>query len=214
MRIIFVRHGQDDETRRGGWSRYGLQPEGHAQARCTAEYLRQRTDLHIAAIYASDLVRTMETAAYFADALQLPIQPDAALREVNNGVLAGMPLEQAQAQYPGLYFRKLEMDEPFPCGESPRAFFQRIKAWFSQFLAENRDFPGDILIVTHGGVIKALYALVKNQRWSNQNSTVAADKCSIHILDVDTMTMEVENQTVWHPAESNDTQEEFDHVCR
>ncbi len=197
MRILFIRHGQDDDTRRGGWSQYGLLEEGHAQAKQVADYLRSQTAYQIGGIYASDLKRTLETAAYFSDALKLPVQKDPDLREMNNGDLAGMPNEEALVKYPGLFFSSLDMDEAFPNGESPREFYHRIQSWFTRFLAENQSRKQDCLVVTHGGVIKIIYHLVKKMAWTNQCDMVSTGKCSIHVLDVDMMTFEVENQIVW-----------------
>ena len=197
MRIIFVRHGQDDETRRGGWSQYGLLEAGHTQAKKVADYFRNETSYDIGALYASDLPRTMETAAYFSEALDLPIRQDPGLREINNGDLAGMPNEEALRKYPGLFFSTLEMEEPFPNGESPAEFHRRVQAWFARFLEANRDSQRDILVVTHGGVIKVIYHLVKKMAWSNKRNSVPTEKCSIHVLNTDTMVWEVENQVVW-----------------
>ncbi len=197
MKIIFLRHGQDDDTRRGGWSSYGLLEEGHLQAKQVAEYLRSQTDYAIGSVYASDLKRTMETAGHLAEALQLPVQPDRDLREINNGDLAGMPNEEALVRYPGLFFSTLGMDEPYPNGESPREFYDRIKAWFRTFLEKNCETKKDILVVTHGGVIKILSHIAKGMDWTNQSNTVPTGKCSIHVLNVDTMEFEVENKIVW-----------------
>ena len=197
MRIIFVRHGQDDETRRGGWSQYGLLEAGHTQAKKVADYFRNETSYDIGALYASDLPRTMETAAHFSEALDLPIRQDPGLRETNNGDLAGMPNEEALRKYPGLFFSTLEMEEPFPNGESPAEFHRRVQAWFARFLEANRGSGRDILVVTHGGVIKVIYHLVKKMAWSNKRNSVPTEKCSIHVLNTDTMVWEVENQVVW-----------------
>ena len=197
MRIIFVRHGQDDETRRGGWSQYGLLEAGHTQAKKVADYFRNKTSYDIGALYASDLPRTMETAAYFSEALDLPFRQDPGLGEINNGDLAGMPNEEALRKYPGLFFSTLEMEEPFPNGESPAEFHRRVQAWFARFLEANRDSQRDILEVTHGGVIKVIYHLVKKMAWSNKRNSVPTEKCSIHVLNTDTMVWEVENQVVW-----------------
>ncbi len=197
MKLIFIRHGQDDDSRRGGWSSFGLLEEGHAQAQKVAQYLRENESYRIDTIWASDLVRTMETAGYIGAALNLTIQKDTRLREINNGSLAGMPNEEALVNYPGLFFSSLEMDECYPGGESPREFYERIKSWLTAFLEETRNHSGDIAVVTHGGVIKILSHIVKGMQWSNKANTVPTDKCSIHVLNVDTMEWETENLVVW-----------------
>ena len=134
MKIIFIRHGKDDDQYRGGWSSHDLLPEGVQQAKLLAQHLKtHQSDYQIAEIISSDLKRTMTTAKYIADALALSIQKEPMLRETNNGVLAGMLNTDASAQYPGLFFSTLKMDERYPGGESPNEFYQRIKLWFSDF---------------------------------------------------------------------------------
>ncbi len=197
MRIIFVRHGQDDDTRRGGWSSFGLLREGHAQAKQVAEYLFDQKDYSIRAVYSSDLKRTLETAGYISESLGLPVLEDARLREINNGDLAGMPNEEALVQYPGLFFSTLGMDEKYPGGESPSDFYSRIQIWFQDFLANDQEAGKDVVVVTHGGVIKIIYHLVRGLEWTNKSNTVPTGKCSIHVLNTDTMRFEVENQIVW-----------------
>ncbi len=196
MKLIFLRHGQDDDTRRGGWSQFGLLEEGHVQAQKTAAYLRSAA-YQIGAVYASDLPRAMETAQYCCAALELPMKLEPAVREMNNGDLAGMPNEEALVKYPGLFFSSLGMEEAYPGGESPREFFDRIRGWFWEFLYKNRNDQEDILVVTHGGVIKIIYHLVEQMAWTNRSDLVSAGKCSIHVLDVDTMTFEVNDLIVW-----------------
>ena len=40
-------------------------------------------------------------------------------REVNNGDLKNLTIEEFKSNYPGLYFSSLKMDEKYPNGESP-----------------------------------------------------------------------------------------------
>ena len=54
MRIIFARHGKDDERYRGGWSDLELLPSGVLQAQKMAEKLKS---CDITEIIASDLPR-------------------------------------------------------------------------------------------------------------------------------------------------------------
>lgn len=194
MKLIFVRHGRDDDRYRGGWSGLDLLPEGRKQAEQLGKHIKQNQPYYeIAHIVSSDLPRTMTTADYIAAELGLPIQKDDRLREINNGDLSGMLNETALTKYPGLFFTALEMDEHYPNGESPQDFYRRIKLWFSEFIdncpAEN------VLVVTHGGVINVIYHLVKGIAWNNKNRPFPAGNCGIHVLNLETMEFEIQNKT-------------------
>ena len=191
MKAIFVRHGKDDERFRGGWSRLDLTAEGREQAKALAKYLGEhREELAIGQILASDLPRTVTTAQILAEELKLPVQAEPRLREINNGVLAGMLNETALERYPGLFFSSLGMDEAYPQGESPRAFYGRIRGWFEDFCREHRDSGENVLIVTHQGVINIVYHLVRGIPWTNRSKGFPCQACSMHVLDLDTMRME------------------------
>ena len=125
----------------------------------------------------------------------MPIQKDLQIRETNNGDLAGILNDTALNQYPGLFFSSLEMDEAYPNGESPNDFYLRIKKWFSDLTSNYRDVKGNILVVTHGGVINVVYHLVKDIEWNNKGRVFKAGNCSIHVLNMDTMEFEIENKT-------------------
>lgn len=188
MKLFFVRHGKDDETYRGGWSSLGLVPEGVEQAKRLGLHLKEmKEEYGIKKIVSSDLVRAKETAEILAGALELPVITDEKLREADNGVLAGMPNEEALKKYPGLFWNTLESDECYPGGESPKQFYTRIKEWFETFLAECKEFEGNVLVLTHGGVINVVYHLVRNLEWSNKKKPVPVANCSVHVLDTERM---------------------------
>lgn len=195
MKAIFVRHGKEDERYRGGWSDLDLIPEGVEQAKKLAKHLKaENREYNITQILSSDLPRAMTTADLLAAELGLPVQKEARLREVNNGVLAGMPDDTARERYPGLFFSSLQMDEAYPNGESPRDFYKRVKMWFEEFAAEYRGTDGSVLAVTHGGVINILYHLVNRMEWDNRGGVFRAANCSLHILNMETMEFEVKNR--------------------
>ena len=195
MKIIFVRHGKDDDNYRGGWSKMDLIPEGIEQAKQLAKHIKENNrEYQIQRIVASDLPRTMTTARFISAELGLPIQQEWRLRETNNGDLAGMLNEEALKRYPGLFFSSLKMDEAYPNGESPNDFFNRIKMWFDEFVAIYKNTNENVLVVTHSGVINIIYHLVNGIEWNNQSHIFKSANCSIHILDVDTMKFEVENK--------------------
>lgn len=195
MRIIFVRHGKDDDKYRGGWSSLDLIPEGIEQAKKLAKHLAEnRMEYNIARIISSDLPRTMTTASYISAGLGLPVLEESQIRETNNGDLAGMLNDEALVQYPGLFFSSLEMDEPYPNGESPNEFYARIKTWFENFLVEYQNTNGNTLVVTHSGVINVIYHIVRKMDWSNKGRTFKVSNCSIHVLNTDILDFEVENK--------------------
>ena len=195
MKLIFVRHGKDDNRYRGGWSNLDLIPEGMEQAKQLAQYLKDNNqDYLITHIISSDLPRTMSTAHFISSELGLPIQKEFRIREIDNGDLAEMLNDTALEKYPGLFFSSLKMDETYPNGESPLDFYMRINMWFSEFSSNCRNIKGNILIVTPGGVINVVYHLIKGIEWNNKNPAFKAGNCSIHILNMDTMEFDVENK--------------------
>jgi len=196
VKLIFVRHGKDDDSFRGGWSNLDLTDRGIAEAETLAEHLNSNRDRYdITKIISSDLQRCVSTARYISNALSLPVTYEPLIRETNNGLLAGMPNDEALRKYPGLFFSSLGMDERYPDGESPSEFYSRIKTWFEDFIPECTEKDGNTLIVTHGGVINVIYHLVKGIPWNNKNTPFKVSNCSIHILNLDSMTFESENMT-------------------
>ena len=188
MKVFFVRHGKDDESYRGGWSSLGLGPEGVEQTKRLAGFLMEKNaEYGITKIISSDLARAKETADILAEALAVPVTTDEKLREADNGELAGMRNEEAMEKYPGLFWSTLKPEECYPGGESPNVFFVRIKSWFEAFLNVCKDAGGNVLVVTHGGVINIVYHLVRNMEWSNTKKSVPVGNCSVHVLDVERM---------------------------
>ena len=105
MKLIFVRHGKDDNRYRGGWSNLDLIPEGMEQAKQLAQYLKDNNqDYLITHIISSDLPRTMSTAHFISSELGLPIQKEFRIREIDNGDLAGMLNDTALALFGAVLF--------------------------------------------------------------------------------------------------------------
>ncbi len=192
MKIIFVRHGRDDDSYRGGWSDKDLTGEGVLQARKLGIFLGEnKENYNISHIVSSDLQRAVTTSEILSNELNIPIEKDFLLREINNGDLSGMLNSEAENRYPELYFRTLEMDEKYPNGESPNEFYERIKFWLESFISEHKNDSKNILVVTHGGVINIIYHIVKGIKWSNKNKPFSIPSCSMHILDANTMEIEL-----------------------
>lgn len=167
MKCYLVRHGQDDDSVRGGWSNHGLTSIGVEQVENLAKEINKK-GLSIGQIYSSDLERAKESALIISSSLNISITYLPEFREVNNGDLAGMKNDVANEKYPGLFWSSLEYSECYPNGESPEMFYNRIhKAW-SKLKAVVSEDTSDVLLVTHGGVIEVIMCIENGIEFTNK----------------------------------------------
>ena len=82
---------------------------------------------------------------------QQTLRPSARLQERNFGSLRGQP-------YDSLGFDPLTLPEAPPGGESAAAFVQRVHQAFDDLLQQHQGLDGDLLVVTHGLLIRTLLA--------------------------------------------------------
>lgn len=168
--IYLLRHGADDDTRLGGWSDAGLSPLGVEQVQKSGEFIAGGC-FNICRICSSDLPRAKETAEIIAEKLGLHVALVRDFRETNNGDLAGIKIETAKEKYPGLYWRSLEWEQPYPNGESPERFFNRVRNAWRSFKQSEGTKPGNTLLVTHGGVIDVILCLENGRPYTNRQVT-------------------------------------------
>lgn len=162
---FLVRHGQTDynlEGRAQGQSESDLNDVGRAQAKAIAERLR---DVDFAVCAASDLRRVLDTAAVILEGRDIPLIKTAGLREKDFGELEGKTFQEVERDSPEL-FRRLFADDPDfvpPGGESDRELLNRVAAE-TRTLAQSAVVPdgANILIVAHGGSIRAMIAHMLN----------------------------------------------------
>jgi broad specificity phosphatase PhoE len=114
-----------------------------------------------AAIYASDLRRAYETAEIVAAAIGIAPEPAPALREIFLGDWEGLSTEEISVRHPEAWASWVE--EPdwdvVPGGEGAALFDARVGAAVDEIFGRHRS--GDVIAVTHGGVIQiALHRVV------------------------------------------------------
>lgn len=184
MTIYLVRHGKDDDAFRGGWSDHGLLPIGVKQVYALAKEIAA-ANIDIDCIYSSDIQRAAETAEILSDRLGCPIEYIPELREVDNGVLAGMENSLADELYPGLYWSTLDYDECYPNGESPEMFFGRIKAaWLGLKNRRMERAAKDALLVTHGGVMEAILCMENHIPFSNKTKRFSTPNAKLLPIEI------------------------------
>jgi broad specificity phosphatase PhoE len=102
-RVLLIRHGAtvlSAEDRFAGSTDVLLSDEGRAQARALGERL---ADAELAAVYASPMKRTMETAALIAAPHLLALSTDAGLREIDHGRWEQLTRREVEARFPEEY---------------------------------------------------------------------------------------------------------------
>jgi broad specificity phosphatase PhoE len=155
-RVFLVRHGATiltAEDRFAGSTNVPLSDEGREQARRLAERL---SDEEIAAVYASPLSRTMETASILAAPHGLTVQSQPGLREIDHGRWEQMTRREVEEQYPE---EAAEWDrDPFTFapigGESGLAVTARALPALMQMIRANLNRR--ILVVSHKATIRLL----------------------------------------------------------
>ncbi len=155
--LLLVRHGANDLQKEGllaGWTPHvHLNQEGRAQAQAIAHRLAQ---LEVAAIYASPLERTMETAEIIAAPHGLTVTVCEELGEVHYGRWAGEPLEKLRRRRLWRAVQFTPATARFPGGESLREMQARAVAQIEALRAKH---AGDsVVVVSHADVIKSVVA--------------------------------------------------------
>lgn len=160
-RLILVRHGEstwNQEHRIQGQLDPPLSEEGQRQAAHVAERLAHHK---FAGFYTSDLARATQTAAAVARRVGMEPVLDEGLREIFLGEWEGLHTAELAERFPEAW--KSWTTEPawdlVPGGEGGTEFETRVNATLDRILG--RHPHGDVLVVTHGGVIQvALHRVV------------------------------------------------------
>ncbi len=93
--IYLIRHAQDPDGFRGGWSDLGLTDVGISQSNELARFIKEQ-GIAFDTLLTSDLRRARATAEIVGQRLGLQVIALAAWRETNNGELAGMAEHEAR----------------------------------------------------------------------------------------------------------------------
>ncbi len=161
--IWLVRHGAlppDPLRRMVGARDVPMDSKGRAQIRRLAgEFMPSVTDA-LAAVICSDLRRCRETARLLLRACSAPppLHEEPGLREISLGDWEGRGREEICRLWPGAYaMRGLDFASFVPPGGESFRMLQR-RALHALARWRQRYPHGDLLVVTHAGVMRALLA--------------------------------------------------------
>lgn len=153
MRLILIRHGQTPSNVRGlldtAAPGASLTELGHEQAQAVPEVLGgERID----AIFASDLVRTHETARPLLADRDLPLVVRPGIREIQAGRLEMLGDHDSVMTYVGMIANwHDDIDARVPGGESGSEVFHRFDSVVAEAYASG---AGSAVFFSHGAVMR------------------------------------------------------------
>jgi len=155
--IAFVRHGQTPTTGKvlpGRAKGLHLADKGREQAQAAADRLAAYSK--VAAIYASPLERTRETAAPIGKALGLPVTVERGLVECDFGTWTGRELKELYKLPEWQQVLRTPSQFRFPEGESFLEMQARTSDAVQRLVAAH---PGEMIVcVSHADPIKVMVA--------------------------------------------------------
>ncbi len=161
--LYVIRHGETEwntEKRFQGRADSELTEKGVKDAQLLNERL---LEVEFNRIISSPNNRTMKTAMLVKGDKAVPIETDERLLEMHLGEWQGLRDDEIKKQYPEKYHSYWNEPDSYESigGEN---FFD-VKNRIANFLLdlEKTKPTGNVLVVTHGVVIKALYLLCKNE---------------------------------------------------
>lgn len=157
-KVVLVRHGETEwnkTSRYQGVRDIKLNEKGKYQAEKLFEYLKDE-DFDI--IYSSTLKRARETVKKIADYQNKEIITISKLMEIDFGQWEGLTFSEIEENYPDL--AKKWAKDPTCCkppeGEHIKEVEERVGNTIDKIVDENPDKK--ILIATHGGIIRIIFA--------------------------------------------------------
>ena len=182
--VIFMRHGQAENnvsrTLVGRHIESHLTSQGREQV---ADVSKQLKRIPIDKVYASPVIRAMETAQIVCDTLGMSYEVDERLYEIELGKLVGMNYEEVTTKYGDLFLRFYAEHDPIldSFGVEPfAAVKQRVKSLLDDALKKHED--SNVLMVTHLDPIKAALSVMLElnpealYRWHIRNASLTVLK--------------------------------------
>lgn len=166
MRLDLLRHGEttlshtlrghiDDELTENGW----LQMQSTIQ-----QNVAGGTNWDV--VFSSTLQRCHVFATNLAEQLEIPLQLNMHIKEMYFGDWEGISTKSIYEKEPELLANFWQFPTKYhaPNGESLEQFLQRVQVGFDEIYTQMQIYQWNrALVVTHGGVIKLLTCLARQQ---------------------------------------------------
>ena len=181
-KVILVRHGETDKNTQGKMHSAGdaepISPIGIDQIKKTAERLREFNPVKV---YSSKEIRAVQSGELLAEAITIPFETIEGLQERNWGDFSGKSWEEVRKVLDPMNLEERYKYIP-PNGESWEVFENRLISSIESLLQKHKD--ENIIIVTHGGAIRALMPHLLNTP-KEESFRYNPDNASITVFDYD-----------------------------
>jgi broad specificity phosphatase PhoE len=154
--VYLARHGESDWNVERRWQGHADRPLTERGREQAARLAARLADVELDAIYASDLRRAWETAEAVARSRGIEVVRLPELREVDVGSWCGLTRDECAELYPDAFARWQAGGSGWNKGESYEDMGERIVAAIRRLAVEHAG--GTILVVSHGGPIRAVHA--------------------------------------------------------
>lgn len=181
MKLFVIRHGESEADVlkvHEGRADFPLTERGRKQVRAMASSLAKMN--RIDKIYSSPLKRASQSATIVAEATGAPVTLMEELMEYNNGLLAGLPFDEAQVRYPMPARKPLHWSDYGM--ESLIAFRARAEAALSKIIEQSADDDA-VAIVCHGGIIQMLFRAFLNLP-IDHNAVLITTDAGLHLWEI------------------------------
>lgn len=156
-RVVLIRPGETEWNKIGRWQGVVAIPlnlHGIGQAKRLAKFVR---NIHLDAIYSSDLRRAKDTTAVLSEYTKVPFHYDERLRERHMGLWQGLNTNEIRDWYKIKYEELMVNPQilPAPEGESRQQVADRVSECFHDILAKGGETIG---MISHTTAIRTLLA--------------------------------------------------------
>ncbi len=161
-KIILIRHGESQGNAAGrilGHTDLDLSELGYRQAAATAEHLK---DVHVDAIYSSDLLRARNTAEPHAQMRGMKVETSEQLREIFVGDWEGHSADFILGKYGEAEYKERWLGDfghyVFPGGEG---VWKGGERFYREVLRIAKKHRGQtVIIAAHAAVIRVFWAII------------------------------------------------------
>lgn len=184
-KVYLIRHAEAEGNyyRRiqGQWDG-GITARGHKQIAALAERMK---DVHIDALYSSDMTRTMLTAGAVQKYHNLPLHTDSRLREVYMGRWEGISWGDAAFYEPEQYNYFSKNPDLWNVGDNELWDALQNRLYNAVADIASKHDGETIAIVSHGTAIRAMMCKIWNIPGKDINTVKHGDNTAVSLLTVE-----------------------------